>query len=135
MTSYRRNQSEFAVSVSSTQTIYLIPSSRKSTEAAIPNPESQLVLTKGDNNPVDDIALYRGLKYLERKHVVGKVRGYIFTLGVPGLVPFLSPKYPGSCHMWATLPSQWSVSIYPGTLCHTAERTTRRMIIPSSNTH
>ena len=48
----------------------------------MPNPEDQLVLTKGDNNPVDDIALYRGLKYLERKHVVGKVRGYVTALVV-----------------------------------------------------
>jgi len=39
------------------------------------------MLTKGDNNPVDDIALYRGLKHLERKHIVGKVRGYVFTTG------------------------------------------------------
>ena len=53
----------------------------------MPNPEDQLVLTKGDNNPVDDIALYRGLKYLERKHVVGKVRGYVPTFLVSGLCP------------------------------------------------
>jgi hypothetical protein len=65
---------------------------RRSTEAAIPNPENQLVLTKGDNNPVDDIALYRGLKHLERKHVVGKVRGYASTLDVPSLLPFLNLK-------------------------------------------
>ena len=58
----------------------------------MPNPESQLVLTKGDNNPVDDIALYRGLKYLERKHVVGKVSGYVSTLGVSGLVPLFYPQ-------------------------------------------
>lgn len=73
----------------------------------MPNPESQLVLTKGDNNPVDDIALYRGLKYLERKHVVGKVSGYVSTLGVSGLVPVFIPKCLGSCLMWDMLPSRW----------------------------
>ncbi|KAF5348872.1 hypothetical protein D9756_009772 [Leucocoprinus leucothites] len=36
----------------------------------------QLMLTKGDNNYADDIELYQGLKWLERKHIVGKVRGY-----------------------------------------------------------
>lgn len=51
---------------------------RRNVEAALPNPEDQLVLTKGDDNPVDDIGLYRGLKYLERKHIVGKVRGYAY---------------------------------------------------------
>lgn len=35
----------------------------------------QLLLTKGDNNHVDDIDLYQGLEWLERKHIVGKVRG------------------------------------------------------------
>ena len=57
---------------------------RRNIEAAVPDSEDQLVLTKGDNNPVDDIGLYRGLKYLERKHVVGKVRGYVSTPSVCG---------------------------------------------------
>lgn len=35
----------------------------------------QLMLTKGDNNRVDDIELYKGLEWLQRKHVIGKVRG------------------------------------------------------------
>jgi hypothetical protein len=73
----------------------------------VPNPEAQLVLTKGDNNPVDDIALYRGLKYLERKHVVGKVRGYVPSLVVLSYVPFHSHKCLDSCHMSATSPSPW----------------------------
>lgn len=42
---------------------------------AEPPVRDQLLLTKGDNNPVDDIDLYNGLKWLERRHIVGKVRG------------------------------------------------------------
>jgi signal peptidase len=38
-------------------------------------PGDQLLLTKGDNNYVDDIELYQGLDWLERRHIVGKVRG------------------------------------------------------------
>lgn len=38
-------------------------------------PGEQLILTKGDNNHIDDIELYQGLDWLERKHIVGKVRG------------------------------------------------------------
>ncbi|ELU42897.1 peptidase s24-like domain-containing protein [Rhizoctonia solani AG-1 IA] len=38
-------------------------------------PTEQLLLTKGDNNSLDDIELYRGLRWLERKHIVGKVQG------------------------------------------------------------
>lgn len=42
---------------------------------ASPLAQHQLLLTKGDNNPVDDIDLYQGLEWLERRHIVGKVRG------------------------------------------------------------
>lgn len=35
----------------------------------------QLLLTKGDNNDVDDVELYNGLDWLQRKHIVGKVKG------------------------------------------------------------
>ncbi|KAJ7099713.1 hypothetical protein C8R44DRAFT_810215 [Mycena epipterygia] len=45
---------------------------------ATPN---QRLLTKGDNNEVNDIELYRGLDYLERKHIVGKVRGFLPYIG------------------------------------------------------
>jgi signal peptidase I len=45
---------------------------------AVPSIDDQLLLTKGDNNLVDDIGLYRGLDFLKRKHIVGKVRGYVF---------------------------------------------------------
>lgn len=40
-----------------------------------PAPMKQLMLTKGDNNEVDDIMLYGGLEWLEKKHIVGKVQG------------------------------------------------------------
>jgi signal peptidase len=33
------------------------------------------MLTKGDNNDQDDITLYNGISWLERKHIIGKVRG------------------------------------------------------------
>ncbi|KZS91839.1 hypothetical protein SISNIDRAFT_413584 [Sistotremastrum niveocremeum HHB9708] len=41
----------------------------------------QLLLTKGDNNQEDDIQLYNGLEYLERKHIVGKVNGFLPYVG------------------------------------------------------
>ena len=44
-------------------------------------PADQLLLTKGDNNHIDDIELYRGLDWLERKHIVGKVRGFLPYVG------------------------------------------------------
>ena len=43
--------------------------------SASPLAATQLLLTKADNNPVDDLDLYQGLEWLERKHIVGKVRG------------------------------------------------------------
>lgn len=43
--------------------------------AASPLGQKQLLLTKGDNNYADDIELYQGLSWLEKKHIVGKVRG------------------------------------------------------------
>jgi signal peptidase len=36
---------------------------------------TQLLLTKGDNNDSDDIGLYKGRKWIEREHIIGKVRG------------------------------------------------------------
>ncbi|KAH6910714.1 signal peptidase complex catalytic subunit SEC11 [Coprinopsis sp. MPI-PUGE-AT-0042] len=42
---------------------------------------TQLLLTKGDNNHVDDIELYNGMNWLERKHIVGKVRGFLPYVG------------------------------------------------------
>jgi signal peptidase len=48
------------------------PTSGKNSEQ-----DNQLLLTKGDNNPIDDIELYRGLEWLEKKHIVGKVKGCV----------------------------------------------------------
>ncbi|TFK29537.1 signal peptidase complex catalytic subunit SEC11 [Coprinopsis marcescibilis] len=43
--------------------------------------DAQLLLTKGDNNSVDDTELYQGLEWLEKKHIVGKVRGFLPYVG------------------------------------------------------
>lgn len=40
-----------------------------------PRNTTQLLLTKGDNNDGDDIMLYGDLDWIERKHIIGKVRG------------------------------------------------------------
>ena len=39
-------------------------------------------LTKGDNNQVDDRGLYgRGQKWLQVKHLIGRVKGYLPYIG------------------------------------------------------
>jgi signal peptidase len=40
---------------------------------------TQLLLTKGDNNDGDDVILYNGTKWIERKHIVGKVSGWVYS--------------------------------------------------------
>ncbi|KAK0554767.1 Ca(2+)-dependent cysteine protease [Tilletia horrida] len=52
---------------------------------------NQLILTKGDNNDADDIALYNGPSWIRRKNIVGKVRGY---LPFVGYVTILLNDYP-----------------------------------------
>lgn len=47
----------------------------------LPPGEHQLMLTKGDNNHVDDIDLYQGLEWLNQRHIVGKVRGFLPYIG------------------------------------------------------
>jgi signal peptidase len=43
---------------------------------------SQLILTKGDNNLIDDTTLYpEGQDYLPRNQILGFVRGYIPFIG------------------------------------------------------
>ncbi|KAF9429891.1 Signal peptidase complex catalytic subunit S11C [Podila epigama] len=50
--------------------------------------EEQRLLTKGDNNNVDDRGLYqedyrnRGMMWIEPKHVVGRVQGFLPYLGM-----------------------------------------------------
>ncbi|KAI0772947.1 hypothetical protein BD413DRAFT_473757 [Trametes elegans] len=56
-------------------------SKNKGLVAAAPVVDKQLLLTKGDNNHIDDIELYQGLEWLERKHIVGKVRGFLPYIG------------------------------------------------------
>ncbi|KAG8911309.1 Signal peptidase complex catalytic subunit [Tulasnella sp. 418] len=51
------------------------------THSAANNPLNQRLLTKGDNNAEDDIGLYNGLEWVERKHVIGKVRGFMPYIG------------------------------------------------------
>ncbi|OAX37872.1 hypothetical protein K503DRAFT_771076, partial [Rhizopogon vinicolor AM-OR11-026] len=47
----------------------------------LPPGEHQLLLTKGDNNHADDIELYQSLDWFERRHIVGKVRGFLSYIG------------------------------------------------------
>ncbi|KAH7337471.1 hypothetical protein B0J17DRAFT_706873 [Rhizoctonia solani] len=44
-------------------------------------PTSQLILTKGDNNLEDDILLYKGLSWIEKRHIIGKIRGFLPCVG------------------------------------------------------
>ena len=69
--------------------------------SASPLGQRQLLLTKGDNNPVDDIDLYQGLEWLERRHIVGKVRGYV--LASNSTIPFLGLLLPISTDVDGTL--------------------------------
>ncbi|KAH9479908.1 Signal peptidase complex catalytic subunit SEC11 [Psilocybe cubensis] len=46
----------------------------------------QLLLTKGDNNDVDDIELYNGLDGLQRKHIIGKVRWFLPYVGYASII-------------------------------------------------
>ena len=47
---------------------------------------TQFILTKGDNNAVDDTALYpEGQSFVYRENVVGLVRGYIPYVGCTSL--------------------------------------------------
>ncbi|WVN89467.1 signal peptidase I [Cryptococcus depauperatus CBS 7841] len=66
-------------------TVYKIPGSHipivhRVIESHISN-TTQLLLTKGDNNKFDDISLYQGMEWIERQHVIGKVRGFLPYVG------------------------------------------------------
>ena len=41
----------------------------------MPRNTTQLLLTKGDNNDDNDVMLYKGRKWIEREHIIGKVQG------------------------------------------------------------
>ncbi|BCS29264.1 uncharacterized protein APUU_70834S [Aspergillus puulaauensis] len=46
------------------------------------NLSQQLILTKGDNNPIDDTVMYPGSQgFLDRGQVLGFVRGYVPFIG------------------------------------------------------
>ena len=50
------------------------------------------LLTKGDNNEVDDRGLYKpGQLWVERRHVVGRARGFVPFVG---MVTILMNDYP-----------------------------------------
>ncbi|THU91905.1 hypothetical protein K435DRAFT_780493 [Dendrothele bispora CBS 962.96] len=74
----------------------------------------QLMLTKGDNNPVDDLGLYDGLDWLERRHIVGRVRGYLPYVGYISI--FLNEarqlllSRPGAFSLKHILYSKWRAS-------------------------
>ncbi|KAH9934223.1 uncharacterized protein B0H18DRAFT_980083 [Fomitopsis serialis] len=58
-----------------------VVSKRADYVAASPLAQPQLLLTKGDNNPVDDLDLYQGLEWLERRHIIGKVQAFLPYVG------------------------------------------------------
>ncbi|KAJ7764430.1 signal peptidase I, partial [Mycena metata] len=62
--------------------------------AYYPNPgcPGQQILTKGDNNDVDDVVLYKGLERLEKKDIVGKVRFIIPLLGYGSILLSGDPR-------------------------------------------
>ncbi|KAF9525069.1 hypothetical protein CPB83DRAFT_909469 [Crepidotus variabilis] len=51
------------------------------------------LLTKGDYNSVDDLALYEGLEWLEDEHIIGKVSGYVPYVGYVSILLNESPKF------------------------------------------
>ncbi|WVF69976.1 signal peptidase I [Kwoniella sp. CBS 6097] len=66
-------------------TVYQIPGSKipivhRVIESHVTN-TTQLLLTKGDNNQGDDISLYNGMEWIERRHIIGKVRGFLPYVG------------------------------------------------------
>ncbi|KAK9896778.1 signal peptidase I [Cystobasidium minutum MCA 4210] len=48
--------------------------------------QDQWLMTKGDNNPQDDTSLYRGLRFLRRSNIVGKVQAYMPYVGYVTIV-------------------------------------------------
>ena len=64
--------------------------------------EKQYLLTKGDNNPTDDIELYaRGQIYLDRQEeIIGLVEGYLALVVVCMLISLRFVPYVGMVTIW-----------------------------------
>ena len=64
--------------------------------------DKQFLLTKGDNNPTDDLELYaRGQTYLDRQEeIIGLVYGYHFLLFVVGTEFVRFVPYVGMVTIW-----------------------------------
>ncbi|KAG2755684.1 hypothetical protein P692DRAFT_201737902, partial [Suillus brevipes Sb2] len=60
-------------------------------QVSLPPGNHQLIPTKGDNNYVNGIYLYKGLEWLDRRHIVSKVRSFrtLATCGDFGLSAFV----------------------------------------------
>ncbi|KXN70019.1 Sec11-like 3, isoform CRA_b, partial [Conidiobolus coronatus NRRL 28638] len=53
----------------------------------------EFILTKGDDNPVNDRGLYdRGQLWLERKHIIGRIKGHLPYVGMIPLLLNENPK-------------------------------------------
>jgi len=80
--------------------VYEVPSDRKRTaqqwsmSSAIPD---QLLMTKGDNNFMDDVSLYEGRKFISREHIVGRAK---FMVPYGGWVRIVSSRLAHRCNRW-----------------------------------
>jgi hypothetical protein len=96
------------------------------------------MLTKGDNNHVDDIDLYQGLEWLDRRHIIGKVRGYVLFPSCLTVKPCSLTRLPSiysfhsqvpsvhwlrdDCHGKPLFPSQLNTRVPIGNADHVTER-------------
>ncbi|VDN13304.1 unnamed protein product [Dibothriocephalus latus] len=59
-------------------------------------------LTKGDNNAVDDRGLYAsGQDWLERKHVMGRAKGFLPYIGMVTIIMNDYPKFKVGCPLFS----------------------------------
>ncbi|KAG8903883.1 Signal peptidase complex catalytic subunit [Tulasnella sp. 403] len=69
------------------------------------DPLDQSLLTKGDNNHDDDLALYGGREWLKHEHIIGKVKGFIPYVGYVTIAmndfPWLKPILIGTLGLLA----------------------------------
>jgi len=71
------------------------------------------LLTKGDNNKVDDRGLYNtGQKWLNKEHVIGRARGYLPYVGMVTIImndyPMFKCAPPTARHLTLTRPPRSS---------------------------